>query len=77
MTKTLKNLYAWINNYYALTTPRYSRVGEHRVDCEIEKLELIAPKNSPRERDTMGDILHMDSFLKNQVNMKINPLCRK
>ena len=35
------------NTYYALTTPRYSRIGERRVDGDIEKLELKATNESP------------------------------
>ena len=35
------------NTYYALTAPRYSRVGERHVDGEIENLELKTPNDSP------------------------------
>ena len=36
----------YINNYYVLTAPHYSRVGERCADGETETLELNTPKNS-------------------------------
>ena len=40
------------NNYYALTAPRYSRVGERCVDGETETLEPNTSKNSALRGET-------------------------
>ena len=42
------------NNYYGLTVPPYSRVGERRAYGETEKLDPNKPKNSWLRRETQG-----------------------
>ena len=36
-----------VTTFNAITTPRYSRVGEPHVDQNIEKVECQTPKNLP------------------------------
>ena len=41
------------NNYYALTAPRYSHVGERNTYAETKTLDPKTHKNSPLKRDTI------------------------
>ena len=41
------NLYNTHLKRFTISIPRYSHVGEHRVDQNIEKLGLKTPKKSP------------------------------
>ena len=43
----LKTSIHYINSYNALTSPRYSCVGERCTDGETKTLEINTPRNSP------------------------------
>ena len=60
-----------------LTTPRYSRVGDRRVDCKIETSDLKMPKNSPLDDIPHGCYTSYVVLETEQVITKLSPFSEK